>query len=334
MPRMKQTALLEGGSAVQESDEKLLTLLQRLGIETFPAHETMSISIERIRVPGAELVHPPPRLVKSIKRVGVLQNPSVVLLTGAGLHDPEATFEVIFGRRRILGAALAGRSTVKCEAYASGTPQLSSLLGLIENEQRSAAWIKEVSDLRRLIDEKVGMTLDDLAAFGFDRGQLCERLKIAQLPQPFLVAIMAGEITQSMAKKLVRLTTGQRQRLEQVLLSGEKLTEETVKSALRMQVNAGLSPLQFALEASMSASAVAPSPPPSEGTSPGAAALPPPSLVGLRAALASFEHDVRPGPSTLRLRLLLRALKQEIEVAARQPGALLKPAGEEEVLRG
>ena len=71
--------------------------------------------------------------------------------------------------------------------------QLSALLALIENEQRSAAWVREVEALRCLIDEGVGMTLDDLAAFGFDRATLAERLKIAQLPAPLLELRAVGE---------------------------------------------------------------------------------------------------------------------------------------------
>jgi ParB-like chromosome segregation protein Spo0J len=112
------------------------------------------------------------RLVKSIQHVGILQPPSVVIQGEVDLHDPEATFEVIAGRRRVLAARLAGLPVVKCEVYAASTLPLSALLALIENEQRSAAWIREVEALRCLIDEGVGMTLDDLAAFGFDRHAL------------------------------------------------------------------------------------------------------------------------------------------------------------------
>jgi len=173
----KQKALLEG--EVQQVDEKLLTLMRRLGIESLPSHETMLLPRERILVPGeALIIRPSKRLVKSIQRVGILQAPSVVRLGGTSPSDPEATFEVVIGRRRVIAAGLAGLQVIKCEVYASSTPQLSSLLALVENAQRSAAWIKEVEDLRRLIDDGVGMTIDDLADFGFDRGALAERLKI------------------------------------------------------------------------------------------------------------------------------------------------------------
>src|SRR5438270_2211876 len=63
----KQKALLEGD--VQQVDEKLLTLMRRLGIESLPAHKTMLLPIERIIVPGALLItRPSKRLVKSMQR--------------------------------------------------------------------------------------------------------------------------------------------------------------------------------------------------------------------------------------------------------------------------
>ncbi len=250
MSSLKQTVLLEE-SGVRQLDDKLLELMKRLGIDAFPPHETLVIPLERVVIPGADLVRPSARLVRSIKRVGVLENPSVVLLKGSGLRDETATFEVIFGRRRILAARLAGFPVVKCEVYESGTPQLSALLALMENEQRSSAWIREVQDLRRLIDEKVGMTLDDLVEFGFDRGSLTERLKIAQLPQPILAHIFAGKLSQAAAKKLARLNASQVQKVVDLALSGEEITEDLVKSTLRMQVNAGLVPLQSALQSSL-----------------------------------------------------------------------------------
>src|SRR2546429_7736472 len=152
-------------------------------MEALPAHETMVLPAERLIVVNPErLARSAKRLVKSIQHVGVLQSPSVVVQGHADIHDPEATFEVIAGRRRVLAARLAGLPVIKCEVYASSTLPLSALLALIENEQRSAAWVREVEALHCLIDEGVGMTLDDLAAFGFDRATLAERLKIAQLP--------------------------------------------------------------------------------------------------------------------------------------------------------
>lgn len=324
MSRVFSATLLEPGD-ISQVDGKLAALLQRLGIEAFPAHETRLIALDRLVVPGAELVRPSPKLVRSIKRVGVLQSPAVVLRSGVSLADETATFEVIFGRRRVLAAHLAGMSFIKCEAYESGTPQLASLLALMENEQRSAAWIKEVQDLHRLMSEKVGMTLDELVDFGFDRGSLTERLKIAQLPLPLLTAIFGGKVSLAVAKKLARLSPSQQAKVAALAIQGEDLTAELVKEALRVQVNAGLAPLQTALALSMTSDGegkVVPSPPLSVPASPvseasaaanGAAS----SLVGLLSTLRTFEQSLIGSPATQTLRVLTYSLIQEIEVAAR-----------------
>jgi ParB/RepB/Spo0J family partition protein len=223
-------------------------LLKRLGIEALPAHETMVLPAERLIVASAErLTRSAKRLVKSIQRVGLLQSPSVVVQGHADIHDPEATFEVIAGRRRVLAARLAGLPVIKCEVYVASTLPFSALLALIENEQRSAAWVKEVEALRQLLDEHVGMTLDDLAAFGFDRAQLSERLKIAHLPAPLLERVLAGNMSREVARKLVRLTQAQQERVAALAIAGEEISAERVKELLRAQINAGLTPMQTAL---------------------------------------------------------------------------------------
>ena len=103
--KKKQPALLDG-IEVEQLDNKVLRLMQRLGIEAFPPHETREIAVERLVVPGRERIRlsKDSLFVTSIARVGVLEPPAVVLATGAGLTDPDATFEVIFGRRRVVGA--------------------------------------------------------------------------------------------------------------------------------------------------------------------------------------------------------------------------------------
>jgi ParB/RepB/Spo0J family partition protein len=242
------SVLSEQDEDIREVNPANVVLLKRLGLETLPEHETMLVPTERLIVTGADqLARSAKRLVKSIQHVGILQSPSVVAQAGCDMHDEEATFEVIAGRRRVLAARFAGLPVVKCEVYAASTLPLSALLALVENEQRSAAWIREVEALRCLIDEGVGMTLDDLAAFGFDRATLAERLKIAQLPAPLLNCMLAGGINREVARKLVRLTQAQQERVASRALEGEDITLERVKDLLRAQINTGLVPVQDAL---------------------------------------------------------------------------------------
>ncbi len=233
---------------IREESPASAVLWRRLGLEALPDHETLLLPTERLVVAGSDhLMRSARRLVKSIQHVGILQSPSVVLRDGSDIHDAGAVFEVIAGRRRVLAARLAGLAVVKCEVYAASTIPLSALLALIENEQRSAAWVREVEALRCLIDEGVGMTLDDLAAFGFDRATLAERLKIAQLPAPLLACVLAGKVSREVARKLVRLTQAQQGRIASLVDAGEEITTEKVNDLLRAQINAGLVPVQSAL---------------------------------------------------------------------------------------
>src|SRR5256886_14551893 len=248
MVKAISSVLTEQDEVIREVTPANAVLWRRLGLEALPNHETLLIQTERLVVAGADhLARSAKRLVKSIQHVGILQNPSVVVQGGVDIHDDEATFEVIVGRRRVLAARLAGLTVVKCEVYASSTMQLSALLALIENEQRSAAWVREVEALRCLIDEGVGMTLDDLTAFGFDRATLSERLKIAQLPAPLLARVLSGDVNREVARKLARLTQAQQERVAALALSGEEITAEWVKDMLRAQINTGMVPVQDAL---------------------------------------------------------------------------------------
>jgi ParB/RepB/Spo0J family partition protein len=330
-------------SVLTEQDEDICevnpanaVLLRRLGLEALPEHETMLVPTERLIVTGADqLVRSAKRLVKSVQHVGILQSPSVVVQGGCDIHDEEATFEVIAGRRRVLAARFAGLPVVKSEVYAASTLPLSALLALVENEQRSAAWIREVEALRCLIDEGVGMTLDDLAAFGFDRATLAERLKIAQLPVPLLNYVLAGRINREVARKLVRLTQAQQERVASLTLAGEDITADRVKDMLRAQINTGLAPVQDALAQGWNAASPVPIQPgfdeqtgkAEDVDAETALALCPnfstSSLSTLLTALEAFEHcpDYRTVPQPIQT--LTHALAQQVQLALRE--ALLVP---------
>jgi ParB/RepB/Spo0J family partition protein len=296
-------------------------LLRRLGIDTPPSHETMYLPLERLIVPGAEqIARAAARLVKSITQVGILQPPSVMLVQGGDIHAADATFQVIAGRRRVLAARLTGLVVIKCEVYETSTTQLASLLTLIENEQRSAAWVKEVEALRKLIDEKVGLTLDDLAAFGFDRASLRERLKIAQLPATLVERVLAGTLNRETARKLIRLTRAQQERIAALATAGEDITVEVVKHCLRAQIDAGLAPMQEQLREAwtclptpVSASLHVPSSPIVEPSKPAPAS----ALAQLVADLRRFEQSDEYQTVPQAVRSLTTALVQQTEICLR-----------------
>ncbi len=241
MPNKKQLALLETKRATFEEQQQ--AILRRLQIKELPPHETQFIPLTCIEIPDEASVHVPSALVQSIARFGLLQAPSVVRCTLTDDAEEQPFYEVITGRRRTKGARLASLVEIKCEVYVSSTPQLSALLALIENAQRSSAWVKEVMDLSLLIGGHVGMTVPELVACGFARAGLEQRLKIAQLPAPVLDQIAAGNVPLALARKLVRLTGDQLARVVQAAQDAP-LTAELVKEALRAQWRSDLSPMQ------------------------------------------------------------------------------------------
>jgi len=319
------TPTIPRGTEIAAADTRLL---RRLGVETLPAHETRYLPLDRLIVPGAvQIARNVHRLVKSITQVGLLQAPAVMLCTGRDIHDPEATFEVIAGRRRVLAARLAGLEVAKCEVYEASTPQLASLITLIENEQRSSAWVKEVEALRRLLDEKVGMTPDDLAAFGFDRASLAERLKVAQLPAPLIERVLAGSLNRETARRLIRLTKPQQEQIADLAERGEEITVDVVKHALRAQIDAGFAPMQEQLAQvwqvpppapSAAPSYPAPVPSPEGNTVHAAVASAPASaLAQLVADLHRFEQSCEYPSVPPAVRSLTAALIQQAQICLR-----------------
>lgn len=305
-----QSSLLETSVAAQ--DEQQQEILSHLGLEALPTHETRWLPLERLEVSERHNVRVPASLVQSIKRFGVLQPPSVVRCSPPEEDEEHARYQVIAGRRRTEAARRARLTVLKVEVYAYSTPQLSALLALIENAQRSAAWRKEVADLRLLIEQGVGMTARELEACGFARAGLGERLKMAQLPAPFLDQIVSGTVSLEVARKLVRLTQGQLARVAQVAQE-EPLTADLVKHALKAQISASLSsrPIEFPLWDAPSVSLMRGGPLTSEEQEA------PRSLTELLAALHAFCRS----PDYQRVaeaHLLIEALMQQLEAVERE----------------
>ena len=306
----RQQALF--ADAVSSGDEKQRALLRKLGMSELPTYQMQCSMPKDIVVPGAELIARPHKLAKSIAHVGVL-HPPVVVCCATG---EKVVYEVVLGRRRILAVQMLDLPLVECKVYAHSSPGLRSLLALMENEQRSAAWIKEVEDLGLLVNERVGMTLDDLVDMGFDRTSLKERLKMAQLPEPILYQILAGEVSYALAKKITRLTERQQNRLISLIQDGEQITADLLKGLWREQIGPTLLQVQMevlpevpsheqrSLETSMETS--------EETVFSGS----PPKLSQVLAVLQAYEqHPEHADQST---RTLLKALIQRLSVLQRE----------------
>src|SRR6266702_2896447 len=324
---------------ISAQDEALLALMKRLGIESPLRYETRHLPIDRLIVPGEKLMKASAgQFQTNIQLVGLLHAPLVVLEEGKGIDDPEATFRVVAGRRRVAGACRAGLSYIECRVYDVLSPQMRALIVLSENMHRSPAWVEELKALVELIDEGVGMTDTELAkSLGVPVSRLREQLKLAHLPSPLLSQIFAGKMNLGTAKQLVRLSKAQQAFLASLAEMGEEITAKLVEQILRRQISTGLAPLQEMLaqqweepmteivhangnqamslrEAACSHQAIQECEQVQDGNSPEVEI----SLSHLLSTLSAFEEQLPQHQQTARARLLTKALYQELEMLQQQ----------------
>jgi hypothetical protein len=252
MPRSsKQQLSLLDGTEMSQVDARLQRLMDICGIATLPPKRVMSVPMEQIIIPDEKLVRPSKKFIENIELVNIQEPLILAFCSGSAIDAPDAQYEVVMGRRR----AKAGRilltkkqdarfKILQCVVYEQYVPKLNDFLALVENSLRSEAWIQEVQRLRRLVEDKVPMTLDDLAQFGFNRRTVGKRLQIALLPRPIVDEVCTGAVSLDVAMQITRLNEGQRAYLAKLLEEGEALTEDLVKTILKRQMNQGFSVVQ------------------------------------------------------------------------------------------
>ncbi len=322
---------------ISAQDEALLALMKRLGIESPLSYQTRHLPIDRLIVPGEKLIKTGAgQFQTNIQLVGLLHAPLVVLEQGQGIDDPEATFRVVAGRRRVAGACRAGLTYIECRVYDALSPQMRALIVLSENMHRSPAWVEEVKALVELVDGGVGMTDTELAkSLGVPVTRVREQLKLAHLPPPLLSQILAGKMNLGTAKQLVRLSKTQQAFLASLTEMGEDITAELVEQILRRQISTGLAPLQEmlaqhwqeptmeiahangnqALDVRETVCSGLATPARVMDTEVPAMDI---SLSQLVSMLRSFEQQLPQSQETARARLLTKALCQEVEMLERQ----------------
>lgn len=141
-------------------------------------------------------------LSNSIAGMGVLQNLTVVPFdaakhTGLTVDDPEQSFVVIIGNRRLEAAKLAGCPSVPCavKSNLTLTDELAAMLS--ENNLRSdASPRKEAENLQLMLD--MGETTDSLSRkTGFSTTKIRTRLKLLDLDVELMEKASAKGITLS-----------------------------------------------------------------------------------------------------------------------------------------
>jgi ParB/RepB/Spo0J family partition protein len=327
-----------GEREISAQDEALLALMKRFGIESPLPYVIRHLPIDRLIIPGEQLIRMSAgQFQTNIQLIGILHAPLVVLEQGQGIDDPEATFRVVAGRRRVAGACRAGLTYIECRVYSALSPQMRALIVLSENMHRSPAWVEELKALVELVNEGVGMTDMEVAkSLGVPVTRVREQLKLAQLPSSLLSQIFAGKINQTTARQLVRLSKTQQAFLVSLAEMGEEITTELVEQILRRQISTGLMPLQEMLTSQAERRV------PSVAHANGSQAMsqceadcaspdnqvqesmldtPVPSMGAsvshLLSTLHDFEQQLPQSQETARVRLLVKALGQELEVLQR-----------------
>lgn len=164
-------------------------------------------------------------LISSIREHGVLQ-PLIVT------PQPDGTYQLIAGERRLRASTIAGLKTVP--VIVRDATELQKLeLAIIENVQRSDLNpIEEATAYQRLIDE-FGMTQDEVGRkMGKSRPQVGNIVRLLQLPMEIQQAMIEKKISSSNGRTLLSLPTDEeRMQLFYAMIAGNftvRQTEERV----------------------------------------------------------------------------------------------------------
>ncbi len=164
-------------------------------------------------------------LISSIREHGVLQ-PLIVT------PQPDGTYQLIAGERRLRASTIAGLKTVP--VIVRDATELQKLeLAIIENVQRSDLNpIEEATAYQRLIDE-FGMTQDEVGRkMGKSRPLVGNIVRLLQLPQEIQQAMVERKISASNGRTLLSLPTDEeRMELFHAMVAGNftvRQTEERV----------------------------------------------------------------------------------------------------------
>jgi ParB family transcriptional regulator, chromosome partitioning protein len=139
-------------------------------------------------------------LAASITEVGVLQ--PVVVRPG----EPEGTYVLIAGERRLRAASVAGLATIPAVIRTAESDERYLTEALIENVQRKdLSPLEEAAAYRNLLED-FGMTHEQVAArVGKSRSAVTNTLRLLQLPVPIQGMLEREELSAGHARALLSL---------------------------------------------------------------------------------------------------------------------------------
>lgn len=139
-------------------------------------------------------------LAASITEVGVLQ--PIVIRPG----EPEGTYVLIAGERRLRAAAAAGLTSIPAVIRSVESDERYLTEALIENVQRKdLSALEEAAAYRNLLED-FGMTHEQVAArVGKSRSAVTNTLRLLQLPVPIQGMLEREELSAGHARALLSL---------------------------------------------------------------------------------------------------------------------------------
>jgi ParB/RepB/Spo0J family partition protein len=226
-----------GSEEREDTGTILAALKERYNTEALRHYRTERVALDSLTVEGEEHVRASAAgMTGSIELFGVLQAPAV-------LEHPDGRREVIYGRRRVVGARRAGEADIEVRIYTGVSRAQMALLILTENVARGPAWVRDVQMVSELRRAGTLMTEAELKAMlgGRRLPYIREILRMATLPEPVLELILDGKVTQRLAARVARLRGRDMDRIAEMALSGS-LDEHAIELALRAATQE-LSPL-------------------------------------------------------------------------------------------
>jgi ParB family chromosome partitioning protein len=139
-------------------------------------------------------------LAASITEVGVLQ--PIVIRPG----EPEGTYVLIAGERRVRAAAAAGMTSIPAVIRSAESDERYLTEALIENVQRKdLSALEEAAAYRNLLED-FGMTHEQVASrVGKSRSAVTNTLRLLQLPVPIQGMLEREELSAGHARALLSL---------------------------------------------------------------------------------------------------------------------------------
>lgn len=195
--------------------------------------EVVSININDIEIPAnysRELVGDITPLVASIKNYGIQQPLKVVKIRGS------KKFRLVFGRRRLQAAQLAGMDAVPCIVELVTKEDRLQMLSLAENLHRTDLSVLEQSTTLKGLQKKAGMTMKDIAdILGLEMETLKELSNLLDFPQEVraLVLEKAHRFTLDFLKllgKAFRTSPACGEKLLRAILSGSIQTTKEAEA--------------------------------------------------------------------------------------------------------